>query len=199
MSTYINRGRDSTSTDMPSYDDALTLELHSTRFWLLCLFLERAVSSILNLLVPQGFASSTLFKVESCLAVKHLSFHQHHCQSLPSVDTLVFRHALDRSSQFFNLKTIMKWMIGSLALTICMQNVQALPQGPINSGPPDVPNPLPTATIPITTTFNSSITSVQSTTTNALPDTTGVSNIFSSGCWHLTCCKPTSLSATQAP
>ncbi|QDS75982.1 hypothetical protein FKW77_004248 [Venturia effusa] len=67
----------------------------------------------------------------------------------------------------------MRWMIGSLALMICMQNVQALPQGSISSGSPGVANSLPTATLPITTTFNSSVSSVQSTTTNVLPGTTG--------------------------
>ncbi|TID18292.1 glycoside hydrolase family protein [Venturia nashicola] len=60
----------------------------------------------------------------------------------------------------------MKWMICSLALAICTQNVQALPQASINSEPSGGSNSLPTA-------FNSSVSSVQSTTTNALPDTTG--------------------------
>lgn len=189
MGRYINKDRDITSNEMSSYNDTLILEFHTSRFWSLCVFLERAASCILNFLVPRRFASSTLLKVESFLATRHLSFLQHHSQSLPSVDTLVFCHALNRSSQFLNLKATMKWVIGGLALSVCMQNVHALPQGSINSESSDVSNPLPTATIPTTTAFNSSVSSVQSTSTNALPNTTGVSKFLSPPFGHCTFCQ----------
>lgn len=199
VSKYIDRGRDSTSIEMSSYNDTLILESHTTRIWSLCLFLARAVFCILNFLVPRVSASSALFKVESCLATKHPSFVQHHSQSLPFVDTLGFFHALNRRSQNLNSEATMKWVICSLALTICMQNVQALPQGSINSNSSDVSNSLPTATLPINTAFNSSVSSIQSTTTNALPGTTGVSEFLCPGCSHHIFCKAKSLSATQAP
>lgn len=175
---YIDRGGNRTSIDMSSYNGNPTLGLHITKFWFLALVLGRNVVCILNFLVQRVFALSTLFRFDGCRTSTDLSLLRHHIQSLLSFYRLPLCHVCDRKSRYLDLKAAMKWVTTSLVFTICMQSVLALPQGSINSQSSNVSNSLPTATLPISTAFNSSVPLVQSTSTNAVPDTTGVSTIF---------------------
>jgi hypothetical protein len=180
---YINRGRDTISIEMSSFNDTPTFELHTTKCWSLCLLLGSAIVYILNFLVVQRvFAASPFFGFKGCWVPSKFSSCQHHSQSLLLSDRLAFPNAINRISRLFKFTLTMK-SVGILSLSFCMQSVYALPQGSINSQAPEVSNSLPTATFPITTVFTSSVPLVQSTSTNAVPDTTGVSLYF----WFLLC------------
>jgi hypothetical protein len=180
---YINRGRDTTSIEMPSFNDTPTFELHTTKCWSLCLLLGSAIVYVLNFLVAQRvFAASSFFEFKGCWFPRKFSSCQHHTQSLLLSDRLVFPNAINRISRLFGLTLTMK-LVGILSLSFCMHSVYALPQRSINSQGPEVSNSLPTATFPITAIFTSSVPLVQTTSTNAVPDTTGVSLYF----WFLLC------------
>lgn len=135
------------------------------------------IAYIANILAQRVFVSNTFFKFEGCRAARGFPSYQHHSTrlSLSFVNRFTLSIDPNHTTQSSTSTAIMRLVAEILSLAICMRNVHALPQGSSNSHSSEVSNPLPTATLPITTLFVSPVLLVQSTLTNALLGTTGVS------------------------
>jgi hypothetical protein len=157
------------------------LEVHTTRCWPLFLLVASAIAFVI-FKMGLVFETITVVKVDCSMAREGLPYCRLHIhrRSLPSLfccDTSIGR---GRTSSIACGTTIMKCAVGFLSLNLYAQSVQALPQGFNSDGSSSSEMTIPrfTPTLQPTTVITSIVPTVQTTSTTAVPDTTGVSVHF---------------------